>query len=242
VGLERERTVAYLSGRARGKPGFGDFVIVNERLAVDAWQGTEASFAVIAALARDAEGYVAVARSDLTIPQALKGQAVGTQVGSTSAWFLGEYLRAHGLSEVDVAVKPVAPELMPTANPDVDAIAAFFLREPHATRVLTTHGSRMHRLATAKGYAAGYLLVGTWQEYLRSHPGVAERLLRAIEKGRRYAEAHPAEVIRFSRSMFSMTDTTLIEADYATNERVVGLDRVTLEDFQKLSRWCVGGR
>ena len=55
VGVERERCVAHLSGRREGKPGFGDFGIINELLAVNFWQTTDGSFAVIAALARDDE-------------------------------------------------------------------------------------------------------------------------------------------------------------------------------------------
>jgi ABC-type nitrate/sulfonate/bicarbonate transport system substrate-binding protein len=230
-------TVRWVSSGTDAKPGSADFVIVNELLAVHHWQATDGSFAVIAALARDAEGYVAVARSDIATPQALKGKAVGVQVGSTGAWFLGEYLRAHGMSELDVAVKPMPPDSVLTWNLDGDSMAAFFLREPYGTRALTTHGSRVHRLATAKGYMAGYLLVGTSKSYLRDHPGVAERLLRALEKGRRYAEEHRAEVIQFAREMFSAEDTAPVNADYSSNERVVGLDRVTLEDFDRLARW-----
>jgi len=220
-----------------GKPGFGDFVIVNELLAVNLWQTTDESFAVIAALARDAEGYVAIARSEVPTPQALKGKAVGIQVGSTGAWFLGEYLRAHGMSELEVAVKPVPPDSILTWNLDGDYMAAFFVREPYGARALTTHGSRVHRLATAKGYMSGYLMIGTGKSYLRDHPGVAERLLRALEKGRRYAEEHRAEVIQFAREMFGVEDTAPVEADYSSNERVVGLDQVTLDDFDKLARW-----
>ena len=226
----------FQAGR-EGKPGFGDFVIVNELLAVHHWQATAGSFAVIAALARDAEGYVAIARSDITTPQALKGKAVGVQTGSTSAWFLGEYLRAHGMSELDVAVKSVPPDSVLTWNLDGNFMAAFFLREPYGARALTTHANRVHRLATAKGYMSGYLVIGTGKSYLRDHPGVAERLLRALEKGRRYAEEHRAEVIQFAREMFSVEDTAPVEADYSSNERVVGLDKKMLEDFDKLARW-----
>lgn len=218
-------------------PGSGDFVIVNELLAVNFWQVTDGSFTVIAALARDAEGYAAIARTELTTPQALRGKPVGTQVGSTSAWFLGEYLRAHGMSERDVALKPVAPDAILSWDVDRGDVAAFFVRAPHGTQALTKHGSQVQRLATAKGYMSGYLLIGTWKSYLRDHPGVAERLLRGLEKGRRYAEEHRAEVIQFAREMFSVEDAAPVEADYSSNERVVGLDQVTLDDFDKLARW-----
>jgi len=219
------------------KPGSADFVIVNELLAVHHWQATDGGFAVIAALARDAEGYVAIARSEVTTPEALKGKAVGIEVGSTGAWFLGEYLRAHGMSELDVAVKPVPPDSILTWNLDGDYLAAFFLREPFGARALTTHGSRVHRLATAKGYMSGYMMIGTRKSYLRDHAGVAERLLRALEKGRRYAEEHKAEVIQFAREMFSVEDVAPVEADYTSNERLLGLDQVTVGDFDKLTRW-----
>ena len=116
-------------------------------------------------------------------------------------------------------------------------VAAFFVREPYGTQALAKYGDQVHRLTTAKGYMHGYLLIGTSQEYLHNHPGVAERLLKALDKGREYALTHKDEVIEFARGMFSVVDTAPVEADYASNERVVGLDRVTLEDFHKLGRW-----
>ena len=83
----------------------------------------------------------------------------------------------------------------------------------------------------------GYLLLGTWKWYLRDHPGVAQRLLRALEKGRLHAAQQKAEVIQFARGMFNVEDITPVDADYHSTERVVGLDSVTLDDFQKLGRW-----
>jgi len=232
-----------------GKPGFGDFVILNEVAAVEYWQRTGGEFVLIAAVARDADSYVGIARADVTSPRGLRGKAVATTVGSTSAWFLGEYLRAHGMSELDVAVKNMPPEDIREWPED---IAAFFVREPHAAQALSIHGSRVHRLTTAKGLMHGYLLLGTWRWYLRDHPGVAERVLAAIDQGRAYAAAHRDEVIHFAREMFGHSsaggrgddepvagteDTASVEADYASNERVAGVDAVTVDDLSKLSRW-----
>ena len=228
---------AFEDGR-EGKPGAGDFVVVNELLAVNFWQTAAADFAVIAALARDADGYVAVAGKEVATPQALRGKSVATQLGSTSAWFLGEYLRAHGMSERDIAVRNVTPDAISSWDPDKGDVAAVFVREPYGARVLTTQGSRVHRLTTARGYMSGYLVVGTWERYLRDHPGVAERFLRALDKGRRYAEEHKAEVVQFAREMFSGNeDTSPVEADYATADRVLGLDKITLDDFDNLAAW-----
>src|SRR3989442_1115609 len=67
--------------------------------------------------------------------------------------------------------------------------------------------------------------------------GSGERLLRAMDKGRRYAAENKAEVLQFAREQFSVQDISPVEADYAYNERVVGLDRVAWDDFDKLARW-----
>ncbi len=220
-----------------GKQGAGDFVVVSELLAVNFWQSMDGGFAAIAALARDAEGYVGVARAEIKTPQDLRGKAVAIRLGSTNAWLLGEYLRAHGMSERDVALKNLGPEALLAWDLNGDEVAAFFVREPYGAQALVKYGNRVHRLTTAKGYVHGYLLLGTWKWYLRDHPGVAERLLRAIDKGRRYAAEHKDEVIRFAREMFGVEDTNPVEADYGSNERVVGLDKVALDDFHKLGRW-----
>ena len=62
-------------------------------------------------------------------------------------------------------------------------------------------------------------------------------MLRAIDKGRQYAAQHKDDVIKFAREQFSMQDTAPVEADYAYNERVVGLDKVAWDDFNKLAVW-----
>jgi len=220
-----------------GTPGFGDLVVVGEVLAVNFWQGAGDGFTVVAPLARDANGYVAVAKKEVTTASALRTKAVGVQLGSTSAWFISEYLRANGMSERNVALKHQASDYgINYWDPEQSDIAAFFVREPAATLAIQKHGDRVHRLATAKGYVHGYLLLGTWRRYLREHPGVTERLLRALDRGRRHADEHKADVIRFASEMFGK-DTAPVEADYATTERLLGIDRATLDDFRSLGRW-----
>jgi ABC-type nitrate/sulfonate/bicarbonate transport system substrate-binding protein len=220
-----------------GTPGSGDFVVVNEVLAMNFWQGAADGFTVVAPLARDAAGYVAVAKKEVANASALRTKAVGTQLGSTTAWFVSEYLRAHGLSERDVALKhdPLGGDIAGW-NPEQSDIAAFFVREPLATVAIQTHGDRVHRLSTAQGYIHGYLLLGTWKRYLREHPGVAERVLRALDRGRRHAEEHKADVIRFASEMFGK-ETDAVAADYGTAERLLAIDRATLDDFRNLGRW-----
>jgi len=223
-----------------GRQGFGDFVVLSELSAVNFWQSVRPDFVVIAALARDAQGYVGIAKAGINDAQALGTKPVGTRLGSTSAWLLGEYLRAHGMSEQNVALKNESPEAILTWDPGAaDGAAAFFVREPYGARALAKHGERVHLLTTARGYGHGYLLLGTWKRYLEDHPGVAERLLRGLDRGRVYAVDHRDEVIEFARGMFGGDNMGAVEADYASNERVVGLDGITFEDFQRLGGWMM---
>ncbi len=225
----------FQSGK-EGKRGFGDFNTGGELPAVNFWQNMDEAYTLFAAIERDNEGYVGVAKAELKTGKDLKGKIIATRVGSTGSWFISEYLKAHGMSERDVTIKNLDPHIMPSAL-DRGDIDAFFIWEPYGAQALKISGNRVHRLTTAKGYINGYLAIGTWKWYLRDHPGVAERLLRAIDKGRRYAAEHKDEVIQFAREQFSVQDTAPTEADYSYNERVVGLDKVVWDDFQKLARW-----
>jgi ABC-type nitrate/sulfonate/bicarbonate transport system substrate-binding protein len=230
---------AMLGVFGEGRDG-GDFIVVSELSAVNFWQGVHPDFVVIAALARDAEGYVGIAKAGISDAQALGTKPVATRLGSTSAWLLGEYLRAHGMSERDVELKNESPESILAWDPAAaDGAAAFFVREPYGTRALAKHGDRVHLLTTASGYGHGYLLLGTWRRYLKDHPGVAERLLRGLDRGRVYAGDHKDEVVEFARGMFGGDDTRAVEADYASSDRVVGLDRITFDDFQRLGAWMM---
>jgi ABC-type nitrate/sulfonate/bicarbonate transport system substrate-binding protein len=219
-----------------GKRGFGDFNTGGELPAVNFWQSMDEAFALLAVIERDTEGYVGIAKTDIKSGKDLKGKTIATRVGSTGSWFVSEYLRAHGLTDKDVTIKNMDPHIMPSAL-DRGDIDAFFIWEPYGAQALKIAGPRVHKLTTAKGYLNGYLVIGTWKWYLRDHPGVADRMLKAIHRGTRYAGENWAEVIQFAKEQFSVQDTAPVEADYAYNERVVGLDTVAWDDFQKLARW-----
>ena len=225
----------FQSGRD-GKRGFGDFNTGGELPAVNFWQNQDEQYTLFAVIERDTDGYVGIAKADIKTAKDLKGKIIATRVGSTGSWFVSEYLKGNGMSERDVTIKNLDPHIMPSAL-DRGDIDAFFIWEPYGAQALRISGARVHKLTTAKGYINGYLVIGTWKWYLRDHPGVAERLLRAMEKGRRHAIEYKNEVIEFAREQFSVQDTSTVEADYAFNERVLGLDKVAWDDFQRLARW-----
>src|SRR5262252_4807097 len=195
-----------------GRQGFGDFIVLSELSAVNFWQSVHPDFVVIAALARDAQGYVGIAKAGINDAQALGTKPVATRLGSTSAWLLGEYLRAHGMSEQDVALKNESPEAILTWDPGAaDGAAAFFVREPYGARALAKHGDRVHLLTTARGYGHGYLLLGTWKRYLEGHPGevalprTQQQIAVAVAAGGRQ-QVHAVAVLRQGAGAIGLAD------------------------------------
>ena len=219
-----------------GKRGFGDFNAGGDLPAVNFWQNMGGEFAIIAAVERDGDGYNGIAKAEIKSGKDLKGKVIATRVGSTAAWFVSDYLKSQNMTEADVTIKNLEPQIMPSAL-DRGDIDAFFIWEPYGSESLKISGSKVHRLTNGGGYFNGYYLLGAWKWYLREHPDVAPRLLRAIDRGRVYAEAHKDEVLEFARTEFSVQDTTAIEKQWGFNRRVVGLDKQVWDDFQRLQVW-----
>src|SRR6201988_5464763 len=72
--------------------GQGDIVMTGDLPSVQYFFRVKGDYRTIAAIERDAKGYVVVARKDVTSPQDLAGKTVATRVGSTGSWFISEYL------------------------------------------------------------------------------------------------------------------------------------------------------
>ena len=71
--------------------GQGDIVMTGDLPSVQYFFRAKGDYRTIAVIERDAKGYVAVARKEITKPQDLVGKTVATRVGSTGSWFISEY-------------------------------------------------------------------------------------------------------------------------------------------------------
>src|SRR6201996_9517155 len=67
--------------------GQGDIVMTGDLPSVQYFFRVNGDYRTIAAIERDAKGYVAVAGKEITKPQDLVGKTVATRVGSTGSWF-----------------------------------------------------------------------------------------------------------------------------------------------------------
>jgi ABC-type nitrate/sulfonate/bicarbonate transport system substrate-binding protein len=115
--------------------GQGDIVMTGDLPSVQYFFRAKGDYRTIAAIERDAKGYVAVARKEITKPQDLVGKTVATRVGSTGSWFISEYLTKNGVDPSKVTVKNLDTQVLPAALCGGD-IAAFFIWQPVGSRTL----------------------------------------------------------------------------------------------------------
>jgi len=194
-------------------------------------------YRTIAAIERDAKGYVAVAGKVIKTPQDLAGKTIATRVGSTGSWFISEYLTKNHVDPKTVTIKNLDTQVLPAALCGGE-IAAFFIWQPVGSRTLEICPDKAHYLTDATGYIQGYLVAGARPEWLATPQGkdIAIRWLRATIKGRDVAEKNFKAVAAYAADKLSLSESATKE-QWDTNMRPIAIDKVYYSDFCSLSRW-----
>jgi NitT/TauT family transport system substrate-binding protein len=218
--------------------GLGDIVMTGDLPSIQYFFRANGDYRTIAAVERDAKGYVAVAGKDITKPQDLVGKTVATRVGSTGSWFISEYLTKNGIDPKCVSVKNLDTQVLPTALCGGD-IAAFFIWQPVGSRALEICPDKAHYLSDATGYIQGYLVAGARPAWLATPEGkeIATRWLRATIKGREAAEMDFPAVAAYAKANLDLSEKATRD-QWDTNTRPLALDKTYHEDFCSLSRWA----
>src|SRR5882762_1551369 len=187
--------------------GQGDIILTGDLPSVQYFFRVKGDYRTIAAIERDAKGYVAVAAKDIKTPKDLVGKTVATRVGSTGSWFVSEYLTKNGIDPRTVTVKNLDTQILPTALCGGE-IAAFFIWQPVGSRTLEICPDKVHYLSDATGYIQGYLVAGARPEWLTTPQGkdIATRWLRATMKGRDVAEKDFPSVAAYAKDKLSLSE------------------------------------
>jgi ABC-type nitrate/sulfonate/bicarbonate transport system substrate-binding protein len=218
--------------------GQGDIVMTGDLPSVQYFFRVKGDYRTIAAIERDAKGYVVVARKDIAKPQDLAGKTIATRVGSTGSWFISEYLTKNGVDPAKVTVKNLDTQVLPAALCGGE-IAAFFIWQPVGSRTLEICPDKAHYLSDATGYIQGYLVAGARPEWLASAQGkdIATRWLRATIKGRDVAEKDFASVAAYAKAKLDLSEKATRD-QWDTMTRPIAIDKVYYDDFCSLSRWA----
>jgi ABC-type nitrate/sulfonate/bicarbonate transport system substrate-binding protein len=218
--------------------GQGDIVMTGDLPSVQYFFRVKGNYRTIAAIERDAKGYVVVARKDVTSPQDLAGKTIATRVGSTGSWFISEYLTHNKVDPNLVTVKNLDTQVLPAALCGGE-IAAFFIWQPIGSRTLEICPDKAHYLSDATGYIQGYLVAGARPEWLATAQGkdIATRWLRATIKGRDVAEKDFPAVAQYAEAKLGLSEKATRD-QWETNIRPIALDKIYYDDFCSLSRWA----
>jgi ABC-type nitrate/sulfonate/bicarbonate transport system substrate-binding protein len=218
--------------------GQGDIVMTGDLPSVQYFFRVKGDYRTVAVIERDAKGYVAVARKEITKPQDLAGKTVATRVGSTGSWFISEFFAKNKVDPKTVTVKNLDTQVLPAALCGGE-IAAFFIWQPIGSRALEICPDKAHYLSDAEGYIQGYLVAGARPAWLATPQGkdIATRWLRATMKGREVAEKDFAAVAAYAKAKLDLSEKATRE-QWETNMRPLALDKIYYDDFCSLSRWA----
>src|SRR6476660_8511466 len=213
--------------------GQGDIVMTGDLPSVQYFFRSNGNYRTIAAIERDAKGYIVIAAKEI-------GKPIATRVGSTGSWFSSEYLKKNGVDPSKVSVKNLDTQVLPAALCGGE-IAAFFIWQPIGSRTLEICPDKSHYLSDASGYIQGYLVAGARPEWLATPQGkdIATRWLRATIKGRDVAEKDFKAVAAYAASKLSLSEKATKD-QWDTNTRPMAIDKVYYDDFCSLSRWAQG--
>jgi NitT/TauT family transport system substrate-binding protein len=218
--------------------GQGDIVMTGDLPSVQYFFRSNGNYRTIAAIERDAKGYVVIAAKEIGKPQDLIGKTIATRVGSTGSWFISEYLKKNGVDPSKVSVKNLDTQVLPAALCGGE-IAAFFIWQPIGSRTLEICPDKAHLLSDATGYIQGYLVAGARPDWLSSAEGkdIATRWLRATIKGRDLAAKDFPAVAAYAKAKLDLSEKATRD-QWDTNTRPLALDKVYYDDFCSLSRWA----
>ena len=218
--------------------GQGDIVMTGDLPSVQYFFRSNGNYRTIAAIERDAKGYVVIATKEIGKPQDLIGKTIATRVGSTGSWFISEYLKKNGVDPSKVSVKNLDTQVLPAALCGGE-IAAFFIWQPIGSRTLEICPDKAHLLSDATGYIQGYLVAGARPDWLSSAEGaeIATRWLRATIKGRDLAANDFPAVAAYAKAKLDLSEKATRD-QWDTNTRPLALDKVYYDDFCSLSRWA----
>lgn len=219
--------------------GQGDIVMAGDLPSVQYFFNSGKKFRVIAAMERDAKGYVIAASKDIKTPQDLVGKTIATRVGSTGSWFISEYLSKNGVDPSKVTIKNLDTQLLPSALCGGD-IAAFFIWQPVGSRALEICPDKVHYLGDASGYIRGYLVAGAREDWLNTPEGAkaATNFLRAAVKGEAVASKDFPAVAAYAKAKLDLSEQAT-RAQYDVMERPLALDKGFFDDFCSLSKWAL---
>lgn len=194
-------------------------------------------FVIVADLTVANRAQAAVGRRDRGIATAadLRGKRVAVPVGSTADFFLDAMLREHGLSEADLMIVDTDVTKLPQAiaSGEVDAIMGW---QPHTSKAQAALGDNAALLEVGYRYPSAWLVV-FMKDFLATHPRVAERFLRALERAEAFVASRPEQSLTILAKHLK-TDPEKLRAGIEAVGYKLSLSQALLVMMDEQARWA----
>lgn len=198
-------------------------------------------YAIIATMTYTDNDIKIVGRRDIGInsPSDLKGKKIGATKGSTGHFFLSSFLTYNGIANSDVEIVDMTgPELVQAlVDGRVDAISTW---EPYLSDAKKSLGEKAI-LFESKGVFREDFSVALKKDFIKNHPEILKRFLRAIERGEEYIKNNRQDSVDIVAKRIN-GDSGTIDKSWNDFEFKLGLDQSTLINLEDSARWAMENR
>ncbi len=184
---------------------------------------------------RDA-AIIAVKDRGILSPADLKGKKIGVTLGTSIEFFVDAYLIAHDISRETVTIVDMRPAEMAEAirAGRVDAVATFNPTLVQLERDLGKSGTFLYDESV---YTEHFCVVGM-QEYVKHHPEVIKKFLKALVKAETLIDQNP-ERAKSLVVEFLKIDRVLLDDIWPIYKARVTLGQALLVNLEDQTRWAV---
>jgi ABC-type nitrate/sulfonate/bicarbonate transport system substrate-binding protein len=196
------------------------------------------SLGVVAGISSSSSDLAVVARRDRGIgaPRDIAGKRVGVTLGTAGEFFLWAFLIRHKLAPgsitlVDLPPGRIAPELAAGA---VDAIVTW---QPNVLDAQAALGANAMSFFEPLAYTETFNLIGRG-DFIASHRGALERLLRALLKAEQFGQATPEDALRLVDERLKVGADAL-RASWKAFDFAVALRQSQINTMEEAARWAI---
>jgi NitT/TauT family transport system substrate-binding protein len=166
----------------------------------------------------------------------LKGKKIGVVRGTILEFQLGRFLELNRVNPADVTLVhgTLSQSASALVNGDVDAVMSI----PPFTASLQKQLGPNAALWSAQNIQPFYSLVLAGDEWVKQHPQMVERFLRAMKQAEEFIISHPNEAKDILRIKLGFSDEEIARV-WSENQFYLSLDQSLILAMEDEARWMI---
>ena len=192
----------------------------------------------VAELSSSTKSEAIIARKDrgITEPKDLRGKNIGVSLGTSGDFFMDSFLVTRGISRNEVNIVDMRPDEMLDAliKGRVDAVSVWIPDIQNLKRGLGDNAIIFNDEAI---FHELNCLVA-WQEFVKQHPEIVKKVLRALIRAETFVKENPAESRRLVAE-FIKVDRALLDSVWDSFDFRVTMDQTLLVSLEDQAKWAL---